>query len=179
MSKWFSRWVSLSCLRQWLRDKIVETLYSNRATTENKRIHTPPPPLHSKLGCLLFSIGSSNSGTTLHGGDGGGKALFPLLEVSKASESPLGRSVSTTCNFVTNCSLQVLQWVRNTVNWPAHYFLRKITGHSIWPQTHVLKKSISHWLIKIDCMSDLNSTVSLTSFFSTMLQSCNIIIKQL
>ena len=66
MSKWFSRWVSLSCLRQWLSDKIVETLYSNRATTENKRIHTPPPPLHSKLGCLLFSIGSSNSGTTLH-----------------------------------------------------------------------------------------------------------------
>ena len=36
----------------------------------------PPPPLHSKLGCLLFSTGSSNSGTTLHGGDGGGKALL-------------------------------------------------------------------------------------------------------
>ena len=66
-----------------------QSLYSNRATTENKRIHTPPPPLHSKLGCLLFSISSSNSGTTLHGGDRGGKALLiPLLEVSKASESP-------------------------------------------------------------------------------------------
>ena len=88
ISKWFSRWVSLSCLRQWLNDKFVETLYSNMATTENRRIHTPLPPLHSKLGCLLFSISSSKSGTTLHGGDGGGKALFPLLEVSKASESP-------------------------------------------------------------------------------------------
>ena len=41
-----------------------------------------------KLGCLLFSIGSSNSGTTLHGGGGAGKALFYPLEVSKASESP-------------------------------------------------------------------------------------------
>ena len=43
------------------------------------------PTLHSKLGCLLFSIGSSNSGTTLHGGDGGGKALhvFSRFEVSK------------------------------------------------------------------------------------------------
>ena len=41
--------------------------------------------LHSKLGCLLFSIGSSNSGTTLHGGDGGGKALhaFSRFEVSE------------------------------------------------------------------------------------------------
>ena len=43
------------------------------------------PTLHSKLGCLLFPIGSSNSGTTLHGGDGGGKALhvFSRFEVSK------------------------------------------------------------------------------------------------
>ena len=30
--------------------------------------------VHSKVEYLLFSIGSSNSGTTLHGGDGGGKA---------------------------------------------------------------------------------------------------------
>ena len=77
MSKWFSWWVSLSCFRQWLSDKIVETLYSNRATTENKRIHIPPPPLHSKLGCLLFSIGSSNSGTTLHGGWGRKSFISP------------------------------------------------------------------------------------------------------
>ena len=47
------------------------------------------PPLHPKLGCLLFSIGSLNSGTTLHWGDGGGKALFPLLEVRKALVSQL------------------------------------------------------------------------------------------
>ena len=39
-------------------DKIVETLYLNRVTSENKRIRTLPCPLHSKLGCLLFSIGS-------------------------------------------------------------------------------------------------------------------------
>ena len=39
---------------------------------------------NSKLGCLLFSIGSSNIGTTLHGGDGEGKVIFPPFEVSKA-----------------------------------------------------------------------------------------------
>ena len=37
--------------------------------------------------CFLF-IGSSNSGTTLHGGDGGGKDLFSPFEVSKTSEIP-------------------------------------------------------------------------------------------
>ena len=72
-------------------DKIVETLYSNRVTTDNKRIHTRSPLptlLRSKLWCLLFSRGSSNSGTTLHEVDGGVKALFSSLEVSKASENP-------------------------------------------------------------------------------------------
>ena len=69
-------------------DKIVETLNSNIVTSENKRIHTPPP-LHSKLGCLLFSIGPSNSSTTFHGGDGGEKALFSPFEVNKTSEMPL------------------------------------------------------------------------------------------
>ena len=58
-------------------DKIVET---NRVTSENKRIHTHHCPLHSNLGCLLLSIGRSNRGTTLHGGDKGGKAIFPLLK---------------------------------------------------------------------------------------------------
>ena len=76
-------------------DKVVETLYSNRVTSENKRICAPNPvPLHSKLGCLLFSIGSSNIGTTLHGEDGGRKAIFPPFEVSKTSKSPVLGKVS-------------------------------------------------------------------------------------
>ena len=37
------------------------------------------PPLHSKVGRLLFSKDGSNSGTTLHGGDWGGKPLFSFL----------------------------------------------------------------------------------------------------
>ena len=57
-------------------DKIVETLYSNRVTSENKRNYTPS--LHSKLECLLFSTGSSNSGTTLNGGDEEGKLYYTL-----------------------------------------------------------------------------------------------------
>ena len=67
--------------------KIVET-YSNRVTSENKRIHTPLCPLHSKWECLLFSKGSLNSDTTLHGGDVGGKAIFYPFEVRKMSKSP-------------------------------------------------------------------------------------------
>ena len=74
-----------------IADKIVETLYSNRVTSENERIHTPA--LHSKLGCLLFSKGSSNSGTTLDegdgGGGGGGKSFFFPFWSQKNVKKPL------------------------------------------------------------------------------------------
>ena len=73
---------------QTIGDKTVETLYSNRVTLENKRIHTPPLSLHSKFGCLLFSIGNAKSGTTLHGGDGGGKDIFSPFEVRKTLKVP-------------------------------------------------------------------------------------------
>ena len=62
-----------------------------------------PPPLHWKVGCLLFFIGSSTSGTTLHGGDGGTwKTYFPLVKSVKRQKSPSERSVPT--NFVADCS---------------------------------------------------------------------------
>ena len=41
-----------------ISSKIVETLSSCGKTLENKTIHTPPPPIHSKKRCLLFLIGS-------------------------------------------------------------------------------------------------------------------------
>ena len=41
---------------------------------EQKNPHpSPAPPF--KVGCLFFSVGSSNISTMLHGGDGGGKAI--------------------------------------------------------------------------------------------------------
>ena len=46
-------------------DKIVETLYSNRVTSENKRIHTLPLPSPFKVG-VLFSVGSSNKDGVEH-----------------------------------------------------------------------------------------------------------------
>ena len=48
-----SNWLSIyfiqseALLKSTIGAKIVETLYSNRATTDHKKIHTPPPPLHS------------------------------------------------------------------------------------------------------------------------------------
>ena len=64
------------CKETTIGNKIVETLYSNRVTTEDKKSTPLPHPVHSKLGCLLFSTGSLNSYTTLHGRYGGGKALL-------------------------------------------------------------------------------------------------------
>ena len=72
-------------------DKLVETLYSNRVTSHKKET----TPLHSKLGCLLFSTGSSNSGTTLHGGNGVGKLYYTLLKSVKRNKASFGRSGST------------------------------------------------------------------------------------
>ena len=76
--------------------------HSNRVTSENKTVHTsfPYQTLHSKLACLLFSTSSSNSSTTLHGGNGGRKALFSPFEVVKLQKGTLGQSVST--YFVTD-----------------------------------------------------------------------------
>ena len=37
-------------------DKIVQTLYSNSAMSENQTIRTPPYPLHSKLLLLFFVL---------------------------------------------------------------------------------------------------------------------------
>ena len=50
----------------------------------------PSPPLHSKLGSLLFPSGSSNSGATLHEGVGREKAFILLinLQLAKTSERP-------------------------------------------------------------------------------------------
>ena len=68
---------------------IVQPLYSNRVTTENKRIHTSVLSPSFKVGVFVVVCRwLINSGTTLQRGDGGGKALFATLEVSKTSESP-------------------------------------------------------------------------------------------
>ena len=83
---------------------IVKPLSSKYGVSyKNKTIHTPPPSLHSKLGCLLISTGSSNSCTT-HCMEGlrNRKLYFPLFNLAKSQRDPLGQSVST--NFVANCS---------------------------------------------------------------------------
>ena len=59
-------------------DKIVQTLYSNSITSENKTIRTPPLPPPFKVVVVvvvfvLFSVASSNIGT-LHRGRGAGWA---------------------------------------------------------------------------------------------------------
>ena len=61
-------------------DKIGEALSSNWVTLRTKQFTPLCPPLHSKLRCLLFSIGISNSSTILHGGGREGKALFSLFK---------------------------------------------------------------------------------------------------
>ena len=44
---------------------------------------------------FLFSIGSSNSGTTLHGGDGGGKAINSFCRRMSESKSRRCCPIST------------------------------------------------------------------------------------
>ena len=65
---------------------IVKPLSSKYGVSyENKTIHTHPTPLHSNLGCLLISTGSSTSCTTLHGG-ARESFIFPFLIWQKVRE---------------------------------------------------------------------------------------------
>ena len=68
---------------QTIGDKIVDTLYSNRITLENKRIHTPSLSPPFKVGVFVVFYSSLNSSTTLHEGDGERKAIFYPSEVRK------------------------------------------------------------------------------------------------
>ena len=80
------------------RRQTVETFYSNRLTSGNKRIHTPPLSPPFKVGVfVVFYIAQH-----CMQGMGGGKAIFPPFEVSKGQKKPsLGRSGST--HFVADC----------------------------------------------------------------------------
>ena len=71
--------------------------YSNRLNfREQKNPHPSPLPF-----IQLFSIGSSNSGTMLHGGMGEEKLYFPLWKSVKHQKTPYGE-VST--NFAAVCT---------------------------------------------------------------------------
>ena len=78
-------------------DKIGHLQRTNESTSLPPSL---PLPSIQSCGACCFYIASSNSGTTLHGGDEGGKALFPLLKSIKRQKAPLGQSIST--NFVTD-----------------------------------------------------------------------------
>ena len=59
----------------------LEYLQSKTKQGDFREWKNPPPSPLSKLGCLLFSIDSSNRWTTLHRVVGGGKAIFSHFEV--------------------------------------------------------------------------------------------------
>ena len=85
-----------------ISDKIVET-YSNRVTSENRRIHSPPlsPPFKVGVFCCFLKIGWIVAQHCMEG-MGEEKLYFPLLKSGKCQKAPLGRSVST--YFVGDCS---------------------------------------------------------------------------
>ena len=82
--------------RRW---KIVETLYSNRVTSESKTVHTPK--LSPPFNCFLL-VARTAAQDSIEG-MGEEKLYFPLLKSVKRQKAPLGRSVST--NFVASCRI--------------------------------------------------------------------------
>ena len=65
-------------------------LFSNEVTSDNKRIHTPPPsPPVVFYPPLLSSTGSSISGIALHGRGRGRKSfiIFDLFKLAKVREA--------------------------------------------------------------------------------------------
>ena len=105
------------------------------------------------------------------GGMGEEKLYFPLWKSAKHQKATLGCSVST--KFLSLIAVCKSRSESATVSKVVTVSERSLVILFV-PQTHALKNSISHGLIKADCMSDLHLKVSLTSVFTAMLQSCNI-----
>ena len=77
---------------------IFKILPSNGATSENKTIHTPPLPLHSKMGCFL----QVTLTVAQHCMEGlkVGKFHVPLIGSAKRQKGRLGQDISP--NFVAD-----------------------------------------------------------------------------
>ena len=75
-------------------DKIVETLYLNRVTSENKRIRTPPLSPPFKVGVFVVFYRQLEQGHNIARRGWGRKVIFPPFEVHKTEKSPLLGEVS-------------------------------------------------------------------------------------
>ena len=74
-------------------DKIFKTSSPNGVTLESKTVHTPP--LHSKLGSLLFSTITTEAQQIQEGVEEGKLHMyFPLFKLAKHQRGTLGQSVS-------------------------------------------------------------------------------------
>jgi len=73
--------------------KIDETLYSNRVTSENKRICTPPLSPPFKVGVFVVFDRQPQQRHNI-AWRGWGRLYFPLLKSTKHQKAPLGQSVS-------------------------------------------------------------------------------------
>ena len=81
--------------------KFFQALYSNKVTSDNKRIHTPfpSPPIKVGVFVVFYRQLEQRHNTAWRGWRE--KLYFPLLKLVKCQKAPLGQSVST--NFVVNC----------------------------------------------------------------------------
>ena len=89
---------------QTIGDKIVQTLYSSRVTSENIRIHTPSPlPSIQSWDVSCFLKVARTVAQHCMEGMGEEKLSFSLSKSGKRQKVLLGRGVST--HFVADCSL--------------------------------------------------------------------------
>ena len=94
----FLREVAHATIRLGLQN-IFETLFSNVATSGNKTIHTPPVPLHSKMGCFL-QVTLTVAQHCMEGLEVG-KFHVSLIRSAKRQKGRLGQDISP--NFVADC----------------------------------------------------------------------------
>ena len=73
----------IKTLRPTIGDKIVETLYLKRVTSENKRIRTPPLSPPFKVGVFVVFYRKLEQGPNIVRRGWGRKAIFPPFEVHK------------------------------------------------------------------------------------------------
>ena len=112
-------------------DKIIETLSSNWTTSENKTIHTPPPPIHLRTECWLFPTGSKQQHNIAWKEWGRESIIFPFQQNIRNGEVSQLILFLIVGSLMAVYSFSKLGWLCK-LTWPVSSENRSVRGRETY-----------------------------------------------